>query len=155
MKYYTPKIEEFHVGFECEINMSHKPEYWEEAIVKVIDEEYSEGDVTILAATSKSYQANVFGGGFVGVNQYFRVKYLDIEDIESLGWIKKLNKYVIDKSTEFPNETIRFILNFNGSTNIEIFKTSLTSYGNHNEKMQFKINNKSELRKLMQQLNVL
>jgi len=133
MKYYTPKIEEFHVGFEYEVELNSG--------------EWVKHELSTLSELN-------FEDWSVKQNDV-RVKFLDIEDIKSLGWEEQYGKYVIDKSTDFPNERIIFTLLFNGSTNIEIFKTSLTSYGNHNEKMQFKINNKSEFRKLMYQLNVL
>lgn len=133
MKYYTPKIEEFHVGFEYEVELNSG--------------EWVKHEISTLSELN-------FEDWSVKQNDV-RVKFLDIEDIKSLGWEEQYGKYVIDKSTDFPNERIIFTLLFNGSTNIEIFKTSLTSYRNHNEKMQFKINNKSEFRKLMYQLNVL
>jgi hypothetical protein len=59
-KYYTPEIEEFHVGFECEY--SDKDNTWVSHVVK-------EGE-----------------GLRLGNKRDYRVKYLDQEDIESLGF---------------------------------------------------------------------
>ena len=147
MKYYTPKLEELHVGFECEILDQSSTKLINDRKWHTVSVSPNNNELGISVAFNRIPQ--------LLKRDEIRVKYLDTEDLESLGWIQKLNKYVIDKSTEFPNETIRFILNFNGSTNIQIFKISLTSYGETVENMQFKINNKSELHKLMQQLNVL
>ena len=61
-EYYTPEIEEFHVGFECEYK---EPD--EEAFES---DELTERDVAYLLA----YPDRA------------RVKYLDKEDIESLGF---------------------------------------------------------------------
>lgn len=68
-KYYTPAIEEFHVGFEYEINMHFRmaeESKWYSAII-----------------TKDNWGANM---DIINVLARARVKYLDREDIESLGW---------------------------------------------------------------------
>ena len=68
-KYYTPKIEEFHVGFEYQVinNVDTKTGIytWRTIYHKVED------------------SIEQFSGS---LNEDSRVKYLDREDIESLGW---------------------------------------------------------------------
>jgi len=62
-KYYTPSIEEFHVGFEYESTTSPTKEDWYKAVINNVDDLY-----------------DVFSYSNA------RVKHLDREDIESLGW---------------------------------------------------------------------
>jgi hypothetical protein len=65
-KYYTPKIEEFHVGFEYEV--LHDDNKWiKESICKKPE------------VVSLPYM----------ILENIRVKYLDREDIESFGWKKQ------------------------------------------------------------------
>ena len=63
-KYYTPSIEEFHVGFEYEI--SYDGETYQSKVVDDSDELHR-----IKTAIE---------------SLWVRVKHLDREDIESLGW---------------------------------------------------------------------
>lgn len=64
-KYYTPEIEEFHVGFEYER----------------CDDGYNWIKDTYPRAAEHIRLKNLI--------PYTRVKYLDREDIESLGWVYK------------------------------------------------------------------
>lgn len=66
-KYYTPEIEEFHIGYKYEITNGNE---WVSKI-------FSKEDL-------KSFLYEKLENG---INQkYIRTKYLDKEDIESLGW---------------------------------------------------------------------
>lgn len=66
-KYYTPEIEEFHVGFECEYKSTiNNNTYW--TSLKLEKEHFSD-----------DHYYNPF-------RLFLRVKYLDKEDIESLGF---------------------------------------------------------------------
>ena len=67
-KYYQPDISEFHIGFEYEYN----PE----------DDQWNKH---IMNSPTPIPNLTDF------VPKYFRVKYLDREDIESLGFIQKPN----------------------------------------------------------------
>ena len=67
-KYYTPEIEEFHVGFEYEYKYNDKG--W----------------------TQKVYEPH-FEVDKIEAEKYCRVKYLDKEDIESLGFEVKKEPY--------------------------------------------------------------
>lgn len=72
-KYYTPSIEEFHVGFEYEFRSTNdQTEPWQKS---VIDDGTQIDDIT----------RQIIGGRKV---YELRVKYLDREDIESLGFVK-------------------------------------------------------------------
>lgn len=133
-KYYTPAIEEFHVGFEFEVNTAKEENdgrYWFPA--KISSDVLSEGTDLI------DLPSNV------------RVKYLDRKDIESLGWKPTIitdghtNWTVFEKQ---PTADLSIYLEIkNGTVKIwtnDLFKNLFSGI----------IQNKSELKKLMQQLNI-
>jgi hypothetical protein len=66
-RYYTPKIEEFHVGFEYESATLKRSDPW---LMKTATTQ----DIVEIEALLELYPEGV------------RVKYLDEEDIVSLGW---------------------------------------------------------------------
>jgi len=76
-KYYIPEIEEFHVGFECELHDNDKVFKW--FPIECTQE-------TLYDVQSSHYNA--------------RVKYLDTKDIESFGWIEDKG-FLLDDSTWF------------------------------------------------------
>ena len=120
-KYYTPNISEFFVGFEYEQKLFH---IWQ-----------------IKSQVSKSTKLQIMEKAIN--DNLIRVKYLDEEDIESLGF-KHLSEeqYYNDKKDlllEVKNEYIRI----SGETNTPRF---LFFHG--------KIKNKAELKKLLTQLNI-
>lgn len=126
-KYYIPKIEEFHVGFEYEAESTCYPD-------------------------KNNWHAEVFYMNpshlqIVNRNTIFdkkvRVKYLDKEDIESLGWEQiKYDTY------KYKGTSIH--LEFNPEYKTIIYSTRLGHWLFSGE-----IKNKSELKKLMLQLNIL
>jgi len=128
-KYYTPEIEEFHVGFEYEIfeDFDTLPErVWHKQVYgkNGTDPEQMDYVTPIQSMMSK-----------------FRVKFLDQEDIENCGW--EPVKY---------NTVDCWVLNNN-----YLFWFGLTVVIiNKPESQVFRgtIKNKSELKKLMQQLNI-
>jgi len=71
-KYYTPKIEEFHVGFEYEVNSDYN-DNWKPKTVKDFGDLYDAWD-------GLSFEGHLEAG-------HIRVKFLDREDIEAEGWI--------------------------------------------------------------------
>ena len=134
--YYTPTIEEFHVGFEYERLWLHvEPPMWGKETFYLNDShiklmQYSLGDIEPLA----------------------RVKYLDQSDIESLGWVNS-EKLEFTKDTwilrKFEDGLIIYKDYSNGK-----FKYPWLYEDSTDKIFEGTIKNKSELIKLMQQLNI-
>jgi len=134
-KYYTPNLNEFYVGFRCEIK----------------NEAFTQ-EKFILETCNKFFMKNIRDK--INVNS-IRVKYLDKEDIKELGWIevKKGNAYkndyfVIEKSND---ESYELIYHQDTPTDINIFY--------HNEKGSTKIfdgiiKNYNKLQTLMNELDI-
>lgn len=131
-KYYIPSIEEFHVGFEYEITDGYE---W----VKKI---FSHDDFNTFLY-KQLYNAIT--------QELVRVKYLDKEDIESLGWNSIMKKNDLSTDTEYflQKENIIFTL-------IHYNKIGITIYKNNTLGYIFKgtIKNKSELKVLLKQLGI-
>jgi len=135
-KYYTPVLAEFHVGFECEVDY----EGWEKTTI-----EMSPISSSLVARISRKNKLIHIVVTEDSMSEY-RVKHLDREDIESLGWISKsnINYYFI-------NEGI--IWNYE----LHIYrdgKTITISNGGNRDRFEGIIKNKSELKKLMLQLGI-
>lgn len=146
-KYYTPSIEEFHVGFECELRNFDNGE-WRSYV-------FSLNQVCFDKDGNTKEHAVVFWIKHGEV----RVKYLDAADIEECGWVlKSEGNIIVFKRNEpiDPNESEEFleywhltlhndgtvIVHNNGFYDSEI----IIFYG--------KIKNKSELKRLMKQLGI-
>jgi hypothetical protein len=138
-KYYTPAIEDFYVGFEYEFNYTTIPDYkqrgrtWEKVILN--------DSVLDIGQDSETEDENPF---YNSLNR-FRVKYLDSEDIESLGFKHQ-------KEELYYNEDRMLSLEFkDGIATIARVKKSSLSY------LLFTgiLKNKSELVKLLQQIDLL
>lgn len=143
-KYYTPDIEEFHVGFEYErLDIE-----WRPCTVKPI------GNIDVEAINEEIY------------GDIIRVKYLDREDIESFGF-----EYSFDSSDRYGNRTYYFLNKEWGKNRIERITLYTFKYPNGNmhvcigtdrynsdvDDMLFfgYIKNKSELRRVLKQIEVL
>ena len=75
-KYYTPEIEEFHIGFKCEVHVGKFRKdggRWDGFVL---------GNPTLSMGTFYDWIRDD------EESKRFRVKYLDREDIESLGFVK-------------------------------------------------------------------
>lgn len=122
-KYYTPSIEEFHVGFRCEIFNGFS---WEPYII----------------STSECL-SDLTGEGY-------RVKYLDKEDIESLGWLdgelRGMTPFIYNE-LDPDNEFQLYYQYDNHFAQIYDYNSDYVFRGI--------IKNKSELIKLMKQLNII
>ena len=136
--YYTPEISEFHVGFECEIkNSSDEPFDWEQfKIISVDDAEISiDGNNWYLMDWSFYDSLNAIN------DKSIRVKCLDKEDIESLGFEYILTSY----DGYFRKGKTQISFSYDNKIQINV------GIGN----VLFDIKNKSELKKLLTQLNII
>jgi len=129
-KYYTPSIEELYVGFEYE-RLNYNTGMFEEVKHPCDYIDWNMKQIQFKIHIKK---------------EEIRVKYLDQKDIESLGWIldnKKINYKLSDYYLQHYNNQIRIY------TSLDLSK------GTYNNEIWLNIKNKSELKKLMQQLNII
>ena len=139
-KYYKPDIEEFHVGFEYEVEDLHD---------NLID---------------RCWRRQVFEGEYATIREWLetndvRVKYLDQDDIESLGFTLDadqsgvLERNGITKSYRYQNkETFTgCCIDFMSHGKIKIFLGNLNSY---RSMLRFHgtIKNKSELKQVLKMI---
>lgn len=139
--YYTPKISEFYVGFEYE-EYQFLERNW-----KTVKCEFIKPNTTIDP-------------------KWFRVKYLDQSDVESLGWkthnndVFTLGKMIKDAPEDWHNLgnwKYRLMISqvIEPVDPCRIFIDNRNpSNGGANQIFRGTIKNKSELIKLMQQLNI-
>ncbi len=135
-KYYTPTLDEFHVGFEFESNY-------------VLFEELSmKNDWTKIILSDRH---NWFYDAYVNdaVPTEFRVKYLDKDDIEELGFNTEDNGECYNKSIGWMIIGIYPWEDVNGKPNE--YKISVDT----ETVFHGVIKNKSELKRLLKQLNIL
>jgi len=148
-KYYTPEIEEFYVGFECELIDNDKTHKW--SPIKCREE-------TLYDVQSSHYNA--------------RVKYLDKEDIESLGWIKGYKadldnyetkehscnsfEYIIKgiDTKHFSSRPVDYKLNFVDNEHTIKIQFYERNYFEWFPCFEGVIKNKSELQKIMKMLEI-
>ncbi len=124
-KYYTPEIEEFHVGFEYEYKR-----YDGKWIYQVFDKGHLENEFDIY--------------------DKFRVKHLDQEDIESFGWIHcggKMSPGALQHYSK--GEALMTHVENNNELNIY-----LEAYDYDSCMFEGIIKNKSELRKVLSMLGI-
>lgn len=134
-KYYTPSIEEFHIGFEYEYLGNNLNTEWSK-----VKAEWSDLDIMF-----DDYEHELDGK----FEELYRVKYLDKEDIESLGFIvtQKPSGSWYEGEYDVTNKDDSMIdCEFN---NIDP-KDPLFIINN----ITFKIKNKLELKKLIKMLNI-
>jgi hypothetical protein len=146
--YYIPTIEEFHVGFEYEIKIK---DTW-----KLMN----------TSVSSFSAISDYDGTSYLEedlINNDIRVKYLDQSDIESLGW-KLSNQYdgawwewdkLIPDAEEMwhPLGNWKYRLSLDENMKVHIDGRN-PSNGGQTKKFNGTIKNKSELIKLMKQLDI-
>ncbi len=145
--YYIPKIQEFHVDFRYEVL---KNDEW--VNINDFSNAYEYEDSS-LYGVMKDLEANKI-----------RVKYLDREDIESLGFIfyKEVQSILKEPTTMFENTDLNIILGHLYKSNRICIITKDPSkseiYYNTNQDPNhiapIKIKNKSELQKLLKQLDI-
>lgn len=148
-KYYTPEIEEFHVGFEFEV-LNNEGKFYIPGLAK---NEWSsiESNFGIFTSVEKIQR--------LILDKQIRVKHLDREDIESLGWHKHQKTYFSFENKKIENHSNEHFLNdklvLSDSYFLEITDSCIIIQ-DYDYEVIFKgtIKNKSELRKLMHQLNI-
>lgn len=150
-KYYTPEIEEFHVGFEFERTYSEPyNSEWHKCTAVGIDLTSRHPNYLTLKDIHNTYQPSI-----VSVKNVFRVKYLDREDIESLGW----SSYIDGKEPTKMSGSVLFSigpffrLEWNPSTRkilVMVINDTLTP----TVKFHGTIKNKSELKRILKMLGV-
>ena len=142
-RYYTPKIEEFHVGFEYEQHeiINECDPHWKMMVKKM---GFSRKEINKVF-----YNVDLIEN----LNQErIRVKYLDKEDVESLGFkLKVENEYGI----VFANRLYSIVCSKMKNNHLEIFL--IQPYINEYDGLKFSgiIKNKSELKKLLIQLEII
>lgn len=134
-KYYTPTIEEFHIGFEYETyELYETPNRWK---INIFGEEHMELDHIVFLLMEHP--------------DMIRVKYLDKEDIESLGF---------EESMDEPDE---WFWRYKGNIDIQLYyddKIDSTELGIgisiyiNTKVFDGYIKNKLELKILLKQLGI-
>lgn len=139
MKYYTPSIEEFHVGFEFQVKTSTG--MWISSAAN---------NLSMIRDIVETFES-----------KEIRVKYLDKEDIDSLGWLGVIPGNVVDKDQY--NVTHWVTDKYKDSFQLLQYYYPIgghayyISFGNpEKDKPLFEgiVKNKSELKRLMKQLNI-
>ena len=140
-KYYTPEIEEFHVGFEFEYK-NHNSEWIKGNLDgnPIINRELDEFDDDLMKLA----------------HAITRVKHLDREDIESLGWefikeYKEPGSYYLEFKQRHTELTLYPALE---ETMVFIEHESATGMFEGYPIFRGQIKNKSELKKLLKQLEI-
>lgn len=164
-KYYTPTLEEFHVGFEYEGYFTSGI-YWFEYLLDKEDQKSKIG--WTKKEVNKCTQLDAIEGYIItkreNPNYHIRVKYLDKEDIESLGWVYSKNGYAVtngclDLMNYIYFEKSNYFLIFNSElTQVTLFVKDVCKLEdcNHCPNLEnFPIKNKSELKQLMKKLNII
>lgn len=123
MKYYTPELEEFHVGFEYELM---------DLALNMVDKEFRSDVITHGGDIDNALE-------WIKTNEV-RVKHLDREDIESLGFVNLPDTNAFDKG--------EYQINFQDHTFVEIYDDASRSV------FQGAVKNKSELKRLLKQLGI-
>jgi len=170
-KYYTPEIEEFHIGFEYldkirVVDMSNIPvgmsisEYITDNPGHETDDEYIYQTIIVDDIYNVPFLYTKYADGSTEsvVSEFVKVKYLDKNDIESLGW-KLVKDYsdclIFQKIGEFDYE-LTFSFDKEDLFNIRIEDLMIMPSGKTDIRTLFlgDIKNKSELKKLMQMLKI-
>jgi len=160
MKYYTPELEEFHIGFEYDFLEQHGSpnEKWVSKTLTEIsdgeDDMYLGNTLHAIEKYERVYLRNAI-----------RVKYLDEQDIKDLGWevVGESKSPFTDKIyTTFKitheigfNTGSDYYLVLTENNRIEITVFEYSSYGGDKGNLFLTIKNKGELKKLMKQLGII
>lgn len=162
-KYYTPEIEEFHVGFEYEVmlwkNRGVIMDFKEKTVTPIEGSESESWIKKVVNDDDYGREDNPFDGFSYRIQeQKCRVKYLDREDIESLGFFC----HATDERVFHSEKGI--IINIGWGSPVKkgitlaivspVFDESKMSIVHENYLFNGTIKNKSELKKLLKQLGI-
>ena len=142
-KYYTPSIEEFHVGFEYERMNGDR---WEKS-------EITETDFS--AMLSGIDEENEYDEIYLGIRSV-RVKYLDKEDIEELGWKDIEDRGMSENYGYMFTKPIQYLSGGNAYYKLRYWTTNNRLRIENLGGCMFDgtIKNKSELKRLLIQLDI-
>jgi hypothetical protein len=151
-RYYTPSIEEFHVGFEYECFYKTYSHEWDlEGTLswkKLTVEDLNTAKYINDKDYRPIYHVSVFNNGqpIPEWNKNIRVKYLDKDDIEELGWDDSDGMYsLVSGGIKY------YLLIYESQDKIEIrCSESSVMYGG----FYGHIKNKSELKRIMKQVGI-
>ena len=150
-KYYTPEIEEFRVGFEYEQHTMTKGDFFFLDLKtgkKELIQENNEEICYKMVHKSEPLSDRPFEIQQIINAGNIRVKYLDREDIESLGWKFDKQHAGLDDMTFFKDD---YILDTEDENNVRIYEGTC---GNELNLFDGTIKNKSELKVLLKQLGI-
>ena len=155
LKYYQPKIEEFYVGFEFEFQGMDCNWFltgWSKETVNISDKDY-------FGLYTLEHIQKVLKGDTP--ERYLRVKYLDREDIESLGFefltFGDYGELIFTKKVEWAinHPTIIKIDVSHNSCKLRIQKKLQGGMDDrYYTEFEGVIKNKSELKRILKQLNI-
>jgi hypothetical protein len=153
MKYYTPSVEEFHVGFEYE---RFEPVLIDKGCLRVHQSQW------VSKIADEKYIMTYYGGWeFVRdlEDKLVRVKSLDIKDVESFGFLHLKSSSCGDESFQMllddSEDFWEIDMNENGKLLIEFYKSTGFCLSSCITKFEGYIKNKSELSVLMKQLRII
>jgi len=139
--YYTPELEEFCLGFECEY-YNRETEVWEKLTIDTIKLQLNECNYYLFYDKEGNKRDNYT---FLSEASKFRVKCLDSQDVEELGF--KLVWNDTQASTFALNE---WVLNLSGNRVVITNNTDELAARRFNGT----IRNKSELKTLLKQIDI-
>lgn len=146
-KYYTPEIEELYVGLECE-HTSNMLAFEVNNTSRIYKEKLNQTDLS-------NYLIWEIEEG--GLEKFIRIKYLDQEDIESLGFKRKaISRSEWSKVVNDQIFTIHEFWTYNRSERENLIRITSGKENNFPYRIKFEgdIKNKSELVRVLKQLNI-
>ena len=141
-KYYIPSIEEFHIGFEYELLQGHENPKWNKLILGFEDTFYH-----------THFKFPVHIRAFIEMEKC-RVKYLNKEDIESLGFKHILGRYFMNCIINDEKEEIYLEESYPAGSHSICICNGL-SFEDEISWFRGIIKNKSELKTIMKQIGIL
>lgn len=168
-KYYTPDLEEFCVGFEYETKLFLGPVEYDPITGKIINEPEHEWGKTKWSefsslSNSMNYSEEANGKTTITIPETIQVKHLDREDILECGWMPERILFEDDEGNDTYSDG--FVLRKNKDQYYEIIPMEenvffIQKKWYRNEVTQLcralfygTIKNKTELKKLMVQLQI-